>query len=71
MGVNRSGHFMLPVAVNRLTVAVALARHGSGHDLPWPYGRGGRVCPLLIRENARHGYSFCSSGLMQLTNNNT
>jgi len=50
MGINRSGLFTLPAAVNRLTAAVALARHGSGHDLPWPYGRGGRVCLLQKRK---------------------
>jgi len=61
MGLNRSGHFTLPTAVNILTAAVSGARHGSGNDLPWPYGRSGRVCPLRKMENARHGYSFCSS----------
>jgi len=34
MGINRSGRFMLPAAVNRLTAAVSGARHGSGNDLP-------------------------------------
>ena len=58
----RSGQHNAPAAVNLLTAAGA--RHGSGHDLPWPYDRGGRVCPLWKKENVRHGYSFCSSALL-------